>query len=214
MGLEVTRLSYTPYGAIATLNSIGDNTVTYKFTGKVSDDQSGLLYYGSRYYDPMLGRFITADSMAPSDAGVDAQHWNRHAYALNNPLKYTDPNGKIPVLAVAVVVAGLVLIPNDDKAGIGPAIVVAAGGGLVTLYSVSQWAASLPGGLAAINFLQNVGRGVIGEPTPSPAVSSATSLGPVAASVGRESEHVAPVGAEVLRKADLPHKGWWWKVIS
>jgi len=45
----------------------------------------------ARYYDPGLGRFISADSIAPGFA--NPQNRNRYSYVLNNPLKYTDPTG-------------------------------------------------------------------------------------------------------------------------
>ena len=51
----------------------------------------GLYYYGARYYDPALGRFIQPDSIVPSPA--NSQALNRYAYVYNNPLRYTDPTG-------------------------------------------------------------------------------------------------------------------------
>jgi len=50
-----------------------------------------LAYDSARYYDPSLGRFISADTIAPSFG--NPQNRNRYSYALNNPLKYTDPTG-------------------------------------------------------------------------------------------------------------------------
>jgi hypothetical protein len=49
------------------------------------------VYYGARYYDPTIGRFISADSIVPS--AVNPQALNRYAHVLNNPLKYADPTG-------------------------------------------------------------------------------------------------------------------------
>jgi RHS repeat-associated protein len=60
------------------------------FTGQRLDD-SGLYYYVGRYYDPTIARFISADTIVPNPS--NPQTWNRYAYTLNNPLKYTDPNG-------------------------------------------------------------------------------------------------------------------------
>ena len=56
----------------------------YLFTGK-EKDSSGLYYYGARYYDPELGRFISAD---PILDGL-----NRYTYVHCNPIKYVDPFG-------------------------------------------------------------------------------------------------------------------------
>ena len=64
----------------------------------------GLYYYGARYDDPSIGRFITEDPASP--ILTDPQSLNRYAYARNNPLKYTDPDGRFifaPILAVALI---------------------------------------------------------------------------------------------------------------
>jgi hypothetical protein len=50
-----------------------------------------LYFYNARWYDPALGRFVSADTLIP-DPG-DSQAWDRYAYTLNNPLRYTDPSG-------------------------------------------------------------------------------------------------------------------------
>lgn len=54
-------------------------------------DATGLLYYHVRYYDPMLGRFVSADSVTPDPQ--NPQNFNRYSYAGNNPLRYNDPTG-------------------------------------------------------------------------------------------------------------------------
>jgi hypothetical protein len=51
-----------------------------------------LLWYGSRHYDPAIGRFIQLDSIVPL-ASQGVQAWDRYAYANNNPVRYTDPSG-------------------------------------------------------------------------------------------------------------------------
>jgi RHS repeat-associated protein len=63
----------------------------YKFTGKELDESDNLYYYGARYYDPAMGRFISAD---PVDGDLtNPQSFNKYSYVLNNPLKYVDPTG-------------------------------------------------------------------------------------------------------------------------
>jgi len=54
------RIEYTPYGSVAV--NEGTDAAKYKFTGKELD-KSGLYFYGARYYNPELGRFITADTI-------------------------------------------------------------------------------------------------------------------------------------------------------
>jgi RHS repeat-associated protein len=62
----------------------------YTFTGQKLD-ATGLMYYGARYYDSSLGRFLSADTIVPQ-AG-NPQALNRYSYVNNNPLKYVDPSG-------------------------------------------------------------------------------------------------------------------------
>jgi RHS repeat-associated protein len=54
----------------------------------------GLYYYGARYYDQGLGRFITPDSITP---GLDSQALNPYSYCENNPVSLTDPTGNYPI---------------------------------------------------------------------------------------------------------------------
>lgn len=61
-----------------------------KFTGQRLDS-TGLYYYGARYYDPGIWRFISPDTVGPDPKNPQAL--NRYSYCLNNPLKYNDPSG-------------------------------------------------------------------------------------------------------------------------
>jgi RHS repeat-associated protein len=61
------------------------------FTGQRRDDVTGLLYYHARYYDPVLGRFLSADTQAPEVS--NPQDLNIYSYVHNNPVRYTDPTG-------------------------------------------------------------------------------------------------------------------------
>jgi hypothetical protein len=49
------------------------------------------MYYGARYYSPVIGRFVSADTIVPNAANPQA--FNRFSYVRNNPLRYTDPTG-------------------------------------------------------------------------------------------------------------------------
>ncbi len=64
----------------------------YTYTGQYSyASDFGLVFYGSRFYDPLLGRFASPDSIIPQNQGTLA--WDRYAYVNNSPLNYTDPTG-------------------------------------------------------------------------------------------------------------------------
>ncbi|MBI2045795.1 hypothetical protein HYT23_07065 [Candidatus Pacearchaeota archaeon] len=62
----------------------------FKYTGKELDD-SGLYYYGARYYDAGSGRFTSPDPISGSIE--NPQSLNKYSYALNNPNKFVDPSG-------------------------------------------------------------------------------------------------------------------------
>jgi RHS repeat-associated protein len=58
----------------------------------------GLYDYQARFYDPALGRFLQPDLLVPEPG--NPQTLNRYAYVYNNPLRYTDPSGHVPVILV------------------------------------------------------------------------------------------------------------------
>src|SRR3990172_4559579 len=83
------------YHAFGETRSGGATTPTDKrFTGQTLDLSTGLYWYGSRAYDPVLGRFVQPDSIVPDHKNPQAL--NRYSYVLNNPLRYTDPSGNEP----------------------------------------------------------------------------------------------------------------------
>ncbi|MBI4208258.1 MAG: RHS repeat-associated core domain-containing protein [Deltaproteobacteria bacterium] len=82
---EVSQLeSYTPFGEILQEKGWGDGPTTYLYTHQELDRSSELYYYGARYYDPVTARFASADPVLMNLP---------YSYVLNNPIKYTDPNG-------------------------------------------------------------------------------------------------------------------------
>ncbi|ACP26071.1 YD repeat containing protein [Sinorhizobium fredii NGR234] len=64
------------------------------YIGERFDPETGLMYLNARYMDPSFGRFISPDDWNPTLAGVGT---NRYAYAANDPINKSDPNGHIPV---------------------------------------------------------------------------------------------------------------------
>ena len=82
------KVSYYPYGSVK--EQVGEGS-TYLFTDQEFDDESGLYYYGARYYNPELTRFTQPDTITQDV--YNPQNLNRYSYVLNNPLKYTDPSG-------------------------------------------------------------------------------------------------------------------------
>ena len=63
------------------------------YTGHEHLPEFGLINMNARLYDPALGRFLSPDPVV--QAPDDTQSFNRYSYCLNNPLRYTDPDGKV-----------------------------------------------------------------------------------------------------------------------
>jgi len=95
-GNRVQHHGYSAFGRTRYTLSTTAFPVSRRYTCQVLDEDTGLYYYGARYYDPQLGRFIQPDDII-SDLG-NPQSYNRYSYVLNNPLRYTDPDGQAPQL--------------------------------------------------------------------------------------------------------------------
>ena len=84
-----SELRYTAFGEVR--YSSGITPTEYRYTGQLEQAEIGLYYYGARWYDTVSAHFVQADTIVPSPGNPMA--WDRYAYVLNNPLKYTDPTG-------------------------------------------------------------------------------------------------------------------------
>jgi RHS repeat-associated protein len=63
----------------------------YKFNGKELDEETGLYYYGARYYDPKVSIWLSVDPLAEK-----LPHASPYAFCLNNPILFVDPDGQFP----------------------------------------------------------------------------------------------------------------------
>jgi len=88
-GNQVESTNYMPFGGMRAHS--GTTTSNYKFTDQELDAENGLYNYNARMYDPIIGRFISADPIVPEP--YNPQSLNRYSYCLNNPLIYVDPSG-------------------------------------------------------------------------------------------------------------------------
>ena len=84
----ITACTYHPFGEI----EVEEGLEHYLFNGK-EKDSTGLYYYGARYYDYEIGRFITRDTIMNNF--LIPQSLNRYSYCRNNSLIYLDPDGKL-----------------------------------------------------------------------------------------------------------------------
>ena len=88
-------------------------TLETSLNGHEFDPSTNLYYFGARHYDPLTGRFVTADTQVNHDIPQGLQ---RYAFNLNNPIRFVDYNGHFSVwdivtgfLAAVLVVAGIVI---------------------------------------------------------------------------------------------------------
>ena len=107
-GEVVQHIEYVPFGEvfIEERNSIWNTP--YLFNAKEFDEETGLYYYGARYYDPRLSLWISVDPISNydplnSENYLDGEHnggiynyanLNSYIYCYQNPIKLVDPNGK------------------------------------------------------------------------------------------------------------------------
>ena len=88
---------HSPYGEPLSPNAANDNEAT--FTGHIRDKATGLNYMQARYYDPVIGRFLSIDPVTFMDTGNPAM-FNRYAYVFNDPVNLIDPDGECPICPV------------------------------------------------------------------------------------------------------------------
>ncbi|WP_242935179.1 FG-GAP-like repeat-containing protein [Leptospira kobayashii] len=98
-GKTSANLGFTPYGSLDEVGSSGKDNFRPKYSGKDWGQNSKLYYFGVRYYDPEIGRFITPDPAR--------QFLSPYLYAQNNPKSYIDPNGDFAFLLAVVIGAVL-----------------------------------------------------------------------------------------------------------
>ena len=94
-GTVVYSAVHDPYGGIQQTGTNNTYDPQLKFSGKERDAESGLDYFGARYYDKNQYRFISADPrLILQNAQADSQRWGFYTYCSNNPINRIDPTGR------------------------------------------------------------------------------------------------------------------------
>lgn len=126
---------YTPFGSSSyqAVRSVQETPKRYRFTGKERDRETGMYYYGARYYAPWLGRWTSCDPV---------ENMNRYEYVRNNPLRFEDPDGNEESEAGARLSGALRMLG-------GAAQLVA--GGLALLAPEPTMVTKVVGGIAVVN---------------------------------------------------------------
>ena len=105
------KIKYTldPWGTIR--KKIGNSINRHVFTGQEHDEQTGLIYFGARYYDAEIARFYSTDNYIGDINNPPSLH--KYQYAYQNPTVYVDPNGNVAVAAILLTVGAYLI-----KAGV------------------------------------------------------------------------------------------------
>jgi len=118
-----SAVRYLPYGGLR-LGQASTLPTDYTFTGQRLDAGTGLYLMGARWYDPRIGRWISADTVVPEPGNPQAL--NHYAYVYNNPLRYTDPSGHFPWLLIPVLAAIPIIIASSSAYPPSPIYTIAA----------------------------------------------------------------------------------------
>lgn len=90
---------HEPYGSQIETQGEGGAVAT-GYTGHLEMRDHGLVYAGARWYDPVVGRFLSPD---PVRFGIESPvSFNRYAYANDNPYQYLDPDGRSAKNAIKI----------------------------------------------------------------------------------------------------------------
>jgi RHS repeat-associated protein len=148
-GAVNASFSYAPFGEVLDGTNAGGKTAgapahLRRFNDKVQDEVSGLAYYGARYYDKALIGWTQADPMfrfVPDAAWTEPRKANLYAAHLNNPLRYVDPDGRMPgAITVGRLAAEIAPLPPWGKVAVGVTVgvVVAVASELTSSSSVGD----------------------------------------------------------------------------
>ena len=98
-GTAVVNYRYDSWGTVTGISGIMSETLgkdnPYRFKGYYYDEETGMYYLKSRYYQPEICRFISADTIEVLDCQGDLNDKNLYAYCDNNPVMRVDTGGQI-----------------------------------------------------------------------------------------------------------------------
>ncbi len=138
------HVEYIAFGEVLFEEHSSSFSSPYLFNGKELDKETGMSYYGARYYEPKTSVWISVDPLAVYNPVMEHEFYgdgdhnggvynsgnlNSYGYCYQNPVRYVDPNGKqvdktSAVTGAAITAAGLTLATEIAIAGVGPEGVV------------------------------------------------------------------------------------------
>ncbi|HUH50477.1 MAG TPA: RHS repeat-associated core domain-containing protein [Flavobacterium sp.] len=113
-GMVSQHMEYLPFGELLVDEHKNSYNSPFKYNGKEFDEETGNYFYGARYYDPKWSIFISVDPSAEKHPS-----WTPYHYVHNNPIIYTDPDGKDAILTIkgnTVTISATVIATNSKEA--------------------------------------------------------------------------------------------------
>ena len=171
-GNPVAIFEYDSYGnVISETGSMADRT-HFRYRGYYYDEETGFYYLQSRYYDPSICRFISADQYELVGALSDTVgQLNLYAYCNNNPIMHTDPSGTFVSTILGTIIGAIWGAINAVSQGtsVWKGMLVGAATGAATGLFIDIGVATMGGSVAAtiggltISALGGFAVGVIGD---------------------------------------------------
>ena len=141
-GTIVASYTYEPWGKVVSATGTMASINPIRYRGYYYDNETGLYYLNSRYYDPEIGRFVNADDTAYLGANGTIPSFNLFAYCENNPVNGYDPSGKLILTCIIV-----------------GAIVGAVAGGVYGHYQAKKAGYSIEDGWKYLKYVLGYGAG-------------------------------------------------------
>ena len=113
-GEVVQHIEYVPFGEVFIEERNNVWNTPYLFNAKEFDEETGMYYYGARYYDPRLSLWMSTDPMEEKYPDISS-----YGYTYNNPIKYQDIEGLEPVKSQAGTVNGFIEFFNNTSTKMG-----------------------------------------------------------------------------------------------
>ena len=167
-GNIIAKYAYDAWGNVISVKDGDSNDITdetnialinpIRYRGYYYDSETGLYYLQSRYYDPSIGRFISADTIdVLSVSPTELTDKNLFAYCDNNPVTRADNGGEVWNFvigaivggAISGVVAGVSSYRQNGKVDIGSVVINAGVGAISGVVAASGLGALAQAGITA-----------------------------------------------------------------
>lgn len=153
-GAILEQITYDEFGNV--ISDTNPGFQPFGFAGGLYDQDTKLVRFGARDYNPSTGRWTAKDPIL--FAGLDT---NLYGYALNDPVNMTDPSGHCPVCLV--VALGLIIVSeqNDGPGGsIAPALTALPEAAIAALNLLASYSTATAGGDALFKLTELLAAGV------------------------------------------------------